>query len=218
MIGTARTIFAALILAATAAPALLAQTYPTGNDPRNGLKYGMLDAGEASLGLRHVSFTPKPALFDSTSGLTFINSDLAFRGTTVYQGNFSGFMIWDVKNPAKPALLAAVDCVTAQADPSVYGNLLFVSAEGAGNRNDCKKGGVKDPADHMAGVRIYDVSNPRAPRLIKNVQTCKGSHTHTIVPDPKDKGVIYLYVSGSQGARPATELAGCNNGTDAADV
>ncbi len=218
VIGTARTIFAALILAATAAPALQAQTYPTGNDPRNGLKYGMLNAGEASMGIRHVSFTPKPALFDSTSGLTFINSDLAFRGTTVYQGNFSGFMIWDVKNPAKPNLLAAVDCVTAQADPSIYGNLLFVSAEGAGNRIDCKKGGVKDPADHMEGVRIYDVSNPRAPKLIKNVQTCKGSHTHTIVPDPNDKGVIYLYVSGSQGARPATELAGCNNGTDPADV
>jgi hypothetical protein len=61
----------------------------------------------------------------------------------------------------------------------------------------------------MAGVRIYDVSNPAVPRLIKNVQTCKGSHTHTIIPDPNDKGVIYIYVSGNQGARPASELAGC---------
>ncbi|HEY4219096.1 MAG TPA: hypothetical protein VGM67_18265 [Gemmatimonadaceae bacterium] len=207
---------AALTLAA-AAPGLHAQTYPKPGDPRNGLKYGMLDAGEASEGLRHVSFTPKPPLLDSAQGLTFINSDLAFRGTTVYQGNFSGFMIWDVKNPAKPELLSVIDCVSAQADPSIYGNLLFVSAEGGGNRVDCKKGGVKDPADHMAGVRIFDVSNPRAPKLIKNVQTCKGSHTHTIIPDPKDKGVIYIYVSGTQNARPATELAGCNNGTDAAD-
>ena len=96
VIGTARRILAALTLVLAAAPALRAQTYPTGNDPRNGLKYGMLDAGEASMGMRHVSFTPKPALFDSTRGLTFINSDLAFRGTTVYQGNFAGFMIWDV--------------------------------------------------------------------------------------------------------------------------
>src|SRR6185312_71705 len=99
-----------------------------------------------------------------------------------------------------------------------YGHLLFISAEGLGNRTDCAKGGVQDPKDHMAGVRIYDVTNPAEPRLIKNVQTCKGSHTHTIVPDPKDKGVIYIYVSGNQGARPATELAGCNNGTDPADV
>ena len=46
----------------------------------------------------------------------------------------------------------------------------------------------------MAGVRIYDVSNPATPRLVKNVQTCKGSHTHTIIPSPKDKNVIYIYV------------------------
>jgi hypothetical protein len=69
----------------------------------------------------------------------------------------------------------------------------------------------------MAGVRIYDVSNPKSPKLIKNVQTCKGSHTHTIIPSPTDKGVIYIYVSGSQAARPETELAGCKNGTDPAD-
>jgi hypothetical protein len=218
VIGTARRILAALTLVAAAAPALQAQTYPTGNDPRNGLKYGMLDAGEASQGMRHVSFTPKPALFDSTRGLTFINSDIAFGGTRVYQGNFAGFMIWDVKNPAKPELLAAVDCTTAQGDPSIYGNLLFISAESPGNRADCGKGGVKNGADRMEGVRIYDVSNPRAPRLIKNVQTCKGSHTHTIVPDPKNKGVIYLYVSGQQQARDSSELAGCNNSMDPNDV
>ena len=192
-------------------------TYPTGNDPRNGLKAGKLDAGEAFSGMRLVSFTPKPVQFDSAQGLTFINSDIAFKDHYVYQGNFSGFTIWDVANPQKPVAVAVVPCSTAQADPSIYGNLLFISAEGGGNRSDCAKGGVKNPSDHMAGVRIYDVSNPSSPRLIKNVQTCKGSHTHTIIPDPKDKGVIYIYISGSQGARPATELAGCNNGEDPND-
>ncbi|MGE5732074.1 MAG: LVIVD repeat-containing protein [Gemmatimonas sp.] len=212
-----RTCSLAVAFALAGVPALHAQTYPTGNDPRNGLKPGLLDAGTAQRGMRLVSFTPKPAEFDSVKGLTFINSDLAFRGKYVYQGNFSGFSIWDVSNPAKPAKVAVVPCVTSQGDPSIYGNLLFISAEGNGNRNDCAKGGVQNPADHMAGVRIYDVSNPKAPKLIKNVQTCKGSHTHTIIPSPTDKGVIYLYVSGNQGARPETELAGCNNGNDPAD-
>jgi hypothetical protein len=202
---------------AAAVPAKAGPTYPTGNDPRNGLKAGKFDAGTAASGMRLVSFTPKPAEFDTLAGLTFINSDIAFRDHYVYQGNFSGFSIWDVKNPAKPERVAVVQCVTSQGDPSIIGNLLFVSAEGGGNRNDCAKGGVKDPSEHMAGVRIYDVSNPAAPKLIKNVQTCKGSHTHTVIPSPTDKGVIFIYVSGSQGARPATELAGCNNGTDPAD-
>jgi hypothetical protein len=61
------------------------------------------------------------------------------------------------------------------------------------------------------------VSDPATPRLVKNVQTCKGSHTHTLIPHPNDPGVLYIYVSGSQGARPDTELPGCKNGTDPAD-
>ena len=168
--------------------------------------------------MRLVSFSRKPAEFDSVRGLTFINSDIAFRDHYAYQGNFAGFTIWDVKNPAKPEMVAVVPCITSQGDPSIIGHLLFVSAEGGGNRNDCAKGGVQDPKDHMAGVRIYDVSNPKAPKLVKNVQTCKGSHTHTVIPSPTDKGVVYIYVSGNQGARPETELAGCNNGTDPADA
>ncbi|HEV7764708.1 MAG TPA: hypothetical protein VGQ76_06895 [Thermoanaerobaculia bacterium] len=202
-----------------AVPSLLAaQTYPSDKDPRNGLAPGRLDAGVAASHMRLVSFSPKPAAFDTSRGLTFINSDLAFRDKYVYQGNFAGFTIWNVSDAAKPQVVSVVQCITSQGDPSIYGNLLFISAEGGGNRNDCAKGGVQNPKDHMAGVRIYDVSDPANPRLVKNVQTCKGSHTHTIVPDPKDQGVIYLYVSGNQGARPDSELAGCKEGTDAADV
>ena len=205
----------ALTLALIAAPVLHAQTYPTANDPRNNLKPGLADAGVAASGMRLVSLTPKPAEFDTARGLTFVNSDLAFRSPYVYQGNFSGFSIWDVSNPARPVKVSAVSCVTSQGDPSIVGNLLFISAEGSGNRNDCAKGGVQDPSQHMAGVRIYDVSDPRNPRLVKNVQTCKGSHTHTVIPSPTDKGIIYIYVSGS--GQPRTEMTGCVAGTDPAD-
>ncbi|MDB4889244.1 MAG: hypothetical protein JWL61_1099, partial [Gemmatimonadetes bacterium] len=190
-----------LTLTLAAAAGLHAQTYPTGNDPRNGLKTGLLDAGSAMSNMRLVSSTPKAAAFDTARGLTFVNSDVAFGGGKyVYQGNFAGFSIWDVSNPAKPVSVAVVSCITSQGDPTVIGHLLFVSAEGGGNRSDCAKGGVQNPSDHMAGVRIYDVADPRNPKLIKNVQTCKGSHTHTLIPSPTDKGVVYLYVSGSSGA------------------
>jgi hypothetical protein len=207
------------LVATLVVPALLsAQSYPSATDPRSNLKPGRLDAGVAASNLRLVSFSPKPAQFDSARGLTFINSDVAFgNGHYAYQGNFAGFTVWDVSNPAKPAIASVVECITSQGDPSIIGNLLFVSAEGAGNRNDCGKGGVQDPKDHMTGIRIYDVSNPSAPKLIKNVQTCKGSHTHTVIPSPTDRKIVYIYVSGQQAARPATELAGCKNGTDPAD-
>jgi len=204
---------AAAVLVATAP--LVAQSYPPGGDPRDGLGHGLTGAGVAMHGMRLVGTAPKPAPFDSVRGLTFVNSDLAFRGNLVYQGNFAGFSIWDVSNPAHPTMVSVVPCITSQGDPSIVGNLLFLSAEGGGNRNDCAKGGVQDPADAMAGVRIFDVSNPAAPRLVKNVQTCKGSHTHTVIPHPSDKGIIYIYVSGSSGAREA--MAGCVNGTDPAD-
>ena len=212
----ARRMFA--LVALLVLPSLLAaQTYPSTTDPRTGLKPGRLDAATAAKNMRLVSFSPKPAAFDSAHGLAFINSDLAFSGKYVFQGNFAGFTVWDVSDAVKPKVVSVVECITSQGDPSVYGSLLFISAEGSGNRNDCAKGGVQDPKDHMAGVRIYDVSDPAKPRLIKNVQTCKGSHTHTIVPDPEDKGVIYIYVSGNQGPRPATELPECKEGTDPAD-
>ncbi|HYV98666.1 MAG TPA: hypothetical protein VE967_14515 [Gemmatimonadaceae bacterium] len=205
-------------VALIAAPALYAQSYPPAGDPRNGLKPGRFDAGVAAKGMKLVSFTAKPALFDTADGTTFINSDIAFRDHYVYQGNFVGFSIWDIGNPAKPELMTAVSCATSQGDPSIVGNLLFISAEGGGNRNDCAKGGWTDPKDHMTGVRIYDVSNPRAPKLIKNVQTCKGSHTHTLIPSPTDKGIMYIYISGSQAPRSESELSYCKANNDPADV
>ncbi len=125
-------------------------------------------------------------------GLTFINSDLAFRDNYVYQGNFSGFIDLGREESGEAGARSRRSSVRHVAGRSVdLGNLLFISAEGNGNRNDCAKGGIKDTTDHtshMTGVRIYDVSNPRAPKLIKNVQTCKGSHTHTIDPDPNGQG------------------------------
>ncbi len=205
----------AMLTTLAAAPQLHAQTYPAGDDPRDGLGSGMTTAGIAASGMRLLGMAPKAEPFDSVRGLTFVNSDLAFRGNYVYQGNFAGFSIWDVSDPANPTLASAYPCISAQGDPSIIGNLLFISAEGGGNRNDCATGGVNDPSEHMAGVRIFDVSDPTAPRLVKNVQTCKGSHTHTVIPDPDDARAVYIYVSGNQGARE--DMAGCVNGTDPAD-
>jgi hypothetical protein len=214
-----RLAFAALIAATAAASPAVAHaqqdTIATMNDPRATLAAGIGNtAAHAEKNMRVVSFTPKPMEFDSAKGLTFINSDLAFgNGNIVYQGNFSGFSVYDVSNPAKPVHLSTMVCATDQGDPSIYGNLLFISAESGRSRTDCGTQGVTDGKDRMRGVRIFDVSNPRAPKLIKNVQTCRGSHTHTIVPHPTDRNVIYIYVGGSSSVRDSTELAGCSDGS-----
>jgi hypothetical protein len=206
--------FAIAVFAAPVAAQHQQDTIATMNDPRVGLKPGAGNsAGIAALNMRLVSYSPKPEAFDSARGLTYINSDLAFDGDVIYEGNFSGFSVWNVSNPTKPKLLTTVVCATDQGDPSIYGDLLFISAESRRARKDCGTQGVENGEDRMRGVRIFDVKDPSHPRLVKNVETCRGSHTHTIVPDPTDPNVIFIYVGGSSSVRDSTEVAGCSDGT-----
>jgi hypothetical protein len=176
-------------------------------DPRVGLRPGLMDAGEAAWNLRVVSKTPPPPEF---IGVT--NSDLAFSGNYAIQGNYNGFQVWDLSNPASPTLVKGFVCPASQSDVSVYRNLLFVSGEGLGGRLDCATTGVRETVspDRLRGIRIFDISDIRNPKYIANVQTCRGSHTHSVLADPKDKENVYIYVSGSAPVRPTEELPGCS--------
>ena len=184
-------------------------------DPRIGLKAGISDAGQALWNLRLVSTTPRPAGFvvDSAPGdFNYIDSDLAFDGQYVIQGNFHGILIWDVSQPAHPALVTALACPGFQNDVSVFRHLLFVSVESTNSHLDCGGAPIPDTvsADRMRGIRIFDISDIRHPKLVTNVQTCRGSHTHTLVTDPTDTANVYIYVSGSAPVRSPNELAGCS--------
>jgi hypothetical protein len=176
-------------------------------DPRVGLKPGLFDAGEAVWNLRVVSKTPPPEAF---VGVT--NSDLAFTGHYAIQGNYNGIQVWDISNPAQPSLVVGYVCPASQSDVSVYKNLLFVSGEGLGGRLDCGTEGVREAVSHdrLRGIRIFDIGDIRNPRYLANVQTCRGSHTHTLLADPDDAEDVYIYVSGSAPVRPAEELPGCS--------
>ncbi len=176
------------------------------NDGRVGLKAGLHDAGEAVSNLKIVAKAVSPPGF---AGIT--NSDLAFTGNYVIQGNYNGPVIWDVSNPASPKLVTAFTCPASQNDVSVYKNLMFMSAEANNGRVDCLPGGVPEPVSKVRfrGVRIFDISDIKAPKIVANVQTCRGSHTHTVVESPRDPNNIYIYVSGSAGVRSPDELAGC---------
>jgi hypothetical protein len=231
------------------------------NDPRYKLTPGMYDAGEASMGMKHLLLIKKPDAFQLGSDqpddpkvqktlgqlgvgdpskmpkplqlviaeLAFSNSDFAFQGNHLFQGNFYGVNIYDISNPAKAALLTSLVCPGGQGDVSVYKNLLFMSVEMPNGRLDCGAQGFapeppspageekekkrRIPAaqkDRFRGVRIFDISDIKNPKQVAAVQTCRGSHTHTLVLDPSDKNNVYIYVSGTSFVRQPEELAGCS--------
>jgi hypothetical protein len=159
-----------------------------------------------------------PAPFDpvASNRLGFTNSDLAFSGNHVFVGNYHGFNTYDVERPNRPKLLASVVCPGGQGDVSVYGHLLFMSVEQTRGRLDCGTGGVPTPVstERFRGVRIFDITDINKPKQLAAIQSCRGSHTHTLVPDPNDKTNLYVYGSGTSSVRSAEELAGCS-GLDA---
>lgn len=249
--------FTAIAIAQTPAPA---PTMPAGmkgadaSDPRAKLSPGLFDAGEAAVGIKHLSLIKKPAAFDlgidpnspkvasalsslgdpvlpvemrmPIAGLAFANSDLAFQGNHLFMGNFYGMNIYDISNPLNVKLLTSMLCPGGQGDVSVHNNLMFMSVEMPNGRLDCGEQGFPTAApaqpgqqgppaadkDRFRGVRIFDISDISKPKQVGAVQTCRGSHTHTLVTDPKDKKNVYIYVSGTSFVRPAEELAGCSGG------
>jgi hypothetical protein len=230
------------------------------NDPRTKLTPGLYDAGEASLGIKHIMLVKKPDAFQLGSAdaddpkvqktisqlgmsggaskmskplqlviaqLAFANSDLAFQGNHLFQGNFYGMNIYDISNPANTTLLTSMVCPGGQGDVSVYKNLMFMSVEMTNGRIDCGVQGFppeppKEPGhekerrlpaaqkDRFRGVRIFDISDIKNPKQVAAVQTCRGSHTHTLVLDPNDKDNVYIYVSGTSFVRQTQELPGCS--------
>src|SRR5258705_3892988 len=214
-------------------------------DPRAKLTPGLYDAGETSMGIKHLLLLKKPDAFQlgaadpddpkvqKTLGqlgvsniakmpkpmhlvmaqLAFANSDFAFQGNHLFQGNFYGVNIFDISNPAKTTLLTSMVCPGGQGDVSVYKNLLFMSVEMPNGRLDCgiqgfppepqpSAGEEKKPTlpaaqkDRFRGVRIFDITDVKNPKQVAAVQTCRGLHPHTLEVDPNVKENEYIYVSG----------------------
>ncbi len=187
------------------------------NDPRIGLGAGWMDAESAISGLELLAAIPRPDGFFNPSTPAdgrFSNTDLAFKDDMLIQGNYNGFQIFDIADPASPNLRLSVVCPGGQGDVSVYGDLVVMSAQETRGRLDCGVEGVADSvsAERMRGVRIFDISDIDNPTQVAAVQSCRGSHTHTIVTDPADSENIYVYIQGTSRVRPAAELPGCSGG------
>ena len=247
------------------------------DDPRIGLKPGLYDAGEAIFGLQKIASIAKPPGFAAapsqlpppepppeanaagagrggrgpTIDTGSVNSDLAFSGNHLFVGNYNGINFYDVDNPAQIKIMTSLVCPGGQGDVSVYGHLLFMSAEAMNGRIDCGTQGIPVPPasatpepapqpaaqpaapgapaarvrrpppppspDRFRGVRIFDISDISNPKQVAAVQSCRGSHTHSLLVDPKDKDNVYIYISGTGAVRQAEELAGCSGGDPSAN-
>ncbi|ADL02263.1 LVIVD repeat-containing protein [Brevundimonas subvibrioides] len=154
------------------------------------------------------------------SPLALANSDMALSNGRLFVGNFHGFNAYDVSGEGAPKLILSVVCPGGQGDLSIHGNLLFMSVEQNRARLDC---GTTDAegdinAERFRGIRIFDISDIANPRQVAAVQTCRGSHTHTLVPDPSDRNVLYIYNSATSGVRPTGELSICSAGEPSANA
>jgi hypothetical protein len=181
----------------------------------------------AGFGIADTSKIPKNVQIGIAQG-AFTNSDLAFQGNHVFVGNYYGINIYDISDREKARLVTSMVCPGGQGDPSVYKNLMFMSVESPNGRLDCgtqgfpanppRPAGQTGPnlpvaqKDRFRGVRIFDISDITNPKQVAAVQTCRGSHTHTLVVDPKDKDNVYIYVSGTSFVRQDDELPGCSAG------
>ena len=145
----------------------------------------------------------------------FLNGDLAFKGNFIFQGGFNGFQVWDISDAHNPRLRSIVRVPRRTGRPDPLSHLLFFSVEETRGRLDCGGQGVQDTVskERFRGVRIFDVTDIDHPKQVAAVQTCRGSHTHTLVADPKDPKNVYIYVSGTARVRSPNEFAGCSDNT-----
>jgi hypothetical protein len=238
------------------------QSNPRGTtaDPRYGLKPGLYDAGEAIFGMQRITSVPKPPGFAPGTAAAQVpagpgggqygswNTDLAFNGNHLFVGNYNGISFYDIDNPSAIKLQTTLICPGGQGDVSVYGHLLFMSAESLNARTDCGDQGIPPPPgyvppppppapptapgapparpprpvpppspDRFRGVRIFDISDLSNPKQVAAVQSCRGSHTHTLLVDPKDKDNVYIYISGTGNVRQTEEQADCSAGDPSAN-
>lgn len=197
------------------------ENFQLGVDPNS----PKIDKALTSLGVGNPSQIPANVKMNF-AGLAFANSDLAFQGNNLFLGNFYGMNIYDISDPTKASLVTSIVCPGGQGDVTVFKNLMFMSVEMPNGRLDCGEqgfapaaapagGAQQGPApekDRFRGVRIFDISDIKNPKQVGAVQTCRGSHTHTLLVDPDDKQNVYIYVSGTSFVRPNEELAGCSGG------
>jgi len=143
--------------------------------------------------------------------LSFSNTDMAFAGNKMVTGSYHGFNVYELQDDGIPELFSSIVCPGGQGDVSIVGDLLIMSVEQTRGRVDCGLEGINEDIsdDRFRGIRIFDISDLKRPVQVGQVQTCRGSHTHSVVSGPGEDGKIIVYNSGTSSVRKGEELEGC---------
>jgi len=151
--------------------------------------------------------------------LSFSNTDMAFSDDLLVTGSYHGFNMYQLKDSGIPNLVSSVVCPGGQGDVSIVGDLLIMSVEQTRGRLDCGLQGVSEDIsdERFRGIRIFDISDITRPVQVGAVQTCRGSHTHSVVSGPDADGKILVYNSGTSSVRKEEELENCIDGTPGDD-
>ena len=151
--------------------------------------------------------------------LSFSNTDMAFSDDLLVTGSYHGFNMYQLQDSGIPNLVSSVVCPGGQGDVSIVGDLLIMSVEQTRGRRDCGLQGVSEDIsdERFRGIRIFDISDITSPVQVGAVQTCRGSHTHSVVSGPDADGKILVYNSGTSSVRKEEELENCIDGTPGDD-
>ena len=143
--------------------------------------------------------------------LSFSNTDMAFRDDLLVAGSYHGFNMYKIDSGGIPNLISSVVCPGGQGDVSIVDDLLIMSVEENRSRIDCGLEGVSRDAspERFRGIRIFDISDLERPKQVGAVQTCRGSHTHSVVEGPTLDGKIIIYNSGTGRVRDDEEMEEC---------
>ncbi len=147
--------------------------------------------------------------------LSFSNTDMAFSGDTLVAGSYHGFNVYKIKADGVPDLLSSVVCPGGQGDVSIVGDLLIMSVQETRSRLDCGLQGIAEDVsdERFRGIRIFNIADLENPVQVGAVQTCRGSHTHSVVSGPGEDGKIVVYNSGTSSIREREEMASCFDDT-----
>ena len=203
---------------------VVSQRKPPGfYDPNNPAARGAAALEEESAKESDEENKPKPTQKSANAlrypMLSFSNTDMAFSGDLLVTGSYHGFNMYQLQDSGIPNLVSSVVCPGGQGDVSIVGDLLIMSVEQTRGRLDCGLEGVSEDIsdERFRGIRIFDISDITSPIQVGAVQTCRGSHTHSVVSGPDAEGKILVYNSGTSSVRKEEELENCIDGTPGDD-